>query len=303
MNFLKETKQHYFCVMIIEFIFLSCVYWLFFSFSFSSALFFLLATVFYITGYRFWIKVLNNKEHMLLYPSEHFTIINFIILLSILTFNSLSVNGFNDSMFFIYATMFTIFFSYYIYRLQKQKKSPVPASKFSSTLKSAIILGCIFLLFDFFVYRAEKLNIQLVLYLPFLFLILSFLLFIYKKVFEFKSFFSAILFINIYISATVLLVLNYFSGNLFSLTIFFHFLIFTSAIHLMLVNSGLNEKQSFTQNREFLSLLLTNIILIFISLNNIFYFVLPEIFVSYTYFVAILFIIYIIWHNYKSYIN
>ena len=71
----------------------------------------------------------------------------------------------------------------------------------------------------------------------------------------------------------------------------------------MLVNSGLNEKQSFTQNREFLSLLLTNIILIFISLNNIFYFVLPEIFVSYTYFVAILFIIYIIWHNYKSYIN
>ena len=149
MNFLKETKQHYFCVMIIEFIFLSCVYWLFFPFSFSSALFFLLATIFYITGYRFWIKVLNNKEHMLLYPSEHFTIINFIILLSILAFNSLSVNGFNDGMFFIYATVFTIFFSYYIYRLQKQKKSPVPASKFSSTLKSAIILGCIFLLFDF----------------------------------------------------------------------------------------------------------------------------------------------------------
>lgn len=303
MKILEETKQHYFFVMIIEFVFLSCVYWLFFSFGFSSALAYLLFLCFYITSFRFWINILNKKENMLLCESEHFTIINFIILLSILAFNSLSANGLHNGIFYIYASIFAIFFSYYIYRLQKQKKSPIPVLKISSTLKSAIALGCIFLLFDFFVYHNEKLNIQLILYLPFLFLILTFLLFIYKKVFEFKSFFAAILFFNIYVMATVFLVLNSFSNNLFSFTIFFHYMIFAATIYLMISNSTLSNENNFNQNREFIYLLFANIILIFISLSNIFYFPLPEIFKSYTYFISILFIAYIIWHNYKTYIN
>ena len=64
MKILEETKQHYFFVMIIEFVFLSCVYWLFFSFGFSSALAYLLFLCFYITSFRFWINILNKKENM-----------------------------------------------------------------------------------------------------------------------------------------------------------------------------------------------------------------------------------------------
>ena len=303
MNILKETKQHYFCVMIIELVFLSCVYWLFFAFAFSSVLAYLVFLSFYITGYRFWINILNKQENFLLCPSEHFTIMNSIIFLSILILNSSSNSGFRNGMFYIYATIFIIFVLYYIYRLQKQKKSPVPISKLSPTLKATIILGCIFLLFDFFAYRAERLNIQLILYLPFLFLILSFLLFVYKKVFKFKSFFSAILFFNIYILATLFLFINCFSNNLFPITLFFHFMIFTSVIHLMIANSTLSKEESFILNREFLYLLFANVTLIFFSLNNIFYFNFPEIFRSYTYFVSILFIIYIVLYNYKTYIN
>ena len=303
MNFLKETKQHYFYVMIIEFIFLSCVYWLFFPFTFSSALAYFVFLSFYITGYRFWTNLLNKQENLLFCPSEHFTIIIFIIFLSILILNSSSNRGFHNNMFYVYAIIFIISFLYYIHRLQKQKKSTIPIPSFSPTLKSAIILGCIFLLFDFFVYRANKLSIQLILYLPFLFLILSILLFVYKKVFEFKSFFAAILFFNIYILATVFLVINYFSINFFSVTLFFHFLIFTSVIYLILANSTLSKEENFVHNREFIYLLFANVILIFISLNNVFYFNFPEIFKSYTYFVSILFIIYIVLHNYKIYIN
>lgn len=303
MTILKETKQHYFYVMIIEFVFLSYIYWLFFSFGFSSVLAYLLLLSFYLTGYKFSINLLNKKENLLFCPSEHFTIINFIFFLSVLMLNSLSDNGFYNAMFYVYATIFIICVLYYIYRLQKQKNSPVQISKPSSVLKSAIILGCIFLLFDFFVYRAGKLNIQLILYLPFLFLILSFLLFIYKKVFEVKSFFAAILFFNIYIFSTIFLVLNCFSNNLFSLTLFFHFLVFTSAIYLMMVNSKLNKEESFICNREFVYLLFINAVLICISLNNIFGFILPEIFKSFSFFVAILFVIYIVMCNYKFYIN
>jgi len=303
MKILEETKQHYFFVMIIEFIFLSCIYWLSFSFKFSSALAYLVCTGFYITSYRFWIKILNKKENFLICSSEHFMIINFIIFLSVLTLNSLSAGSVSNAMSYVYATILGIFILYYIYKLRKQRKSPVPISAFSPTLKAAIVLGCIFLLFDFFVYRAEKLNIQLVLYLPFLFLILNFLLFIYKRVFEFKSFFAAILFFNVYIMGTVFLVLNCFTVSVFSLTIFFHLIIFISTVCLMISNSKLSKEETFTHNREFIYLLFANIVLIFISLNNIFYFSLPEIFKSYTYFISILFATYIIYHNYRTYLN
>ena len=303
MNFLKETKQHYLFVMIIEFIFLSFLYWFCVSFNFSSILAYFVCVGFYITSYRFWIKILNNKENFLFDSSEQFTLISFIIFLSVLIFNSLSANDSYTNMFFVYLTLFIIFVFYYIFRIQKQKKSPIPATKLSSTVKATITLCCIFLLFDFIVYRADKLSIQLILYLPFLFLVLTFLFFIYKKIFELKSFFAAILFCNIYIMTTVFLVLNYLTTNFFSFTLLFHFIIFASVLYLMKVNSSLSKKHEFTQNKEFIFLLFVNVILIFISLNNIFYFPFPEIFKSYTYFVAISLIVYIIYHNYKTYIN
>ena len=302
MNILKETKQHYFFVMIIEFIFLSCVYWYFFPFNFSSILAYLLAVFFYITGYRLWIRIFDNKKHLSLNPSEHFTTINFIVLLSVLTLNSIMTKTVY-SLIFVYLSMLIIFIAYYIYKLQKQKKSPVPVSKVSPTLKVAIVLSCIFLLFDFIVYHAGKLNIQLVLYMPFLFLVLTFLLFVYTKVFEFKSFFAFILFFNIYITATIILALNSLFNNFFAVTVIFHFIIFISVLSFMSANSTLEQENFFTYGKNFISLLLLNVLLIIFSLTNILSFNFPNFFTSYVFFIAILFIAYFAVYNYKTYIN
>lgn len=302
MNFLQETKKHYFFVMIIEFIFLSCIYWLFFSFNFSHFLVYLLALIFYFTSYKYWINILIKKENFLLSNSEHFTMINIIILLFILLINSITKSDYYKNIIFIYGTTLIIFIAYYIYRIKKQKRSQIPVIKFSSATKTLAILSCLFLLFDFYVYNAGKFSIQLILYIPFLFLILAFLLFIYQKVFEFKSLFALILFCNIYMLTTFFLVLNYISNNFFSFTLFFHFIIFLSTSYLLFANSKL-VKEDFLYSKEFLSLISVNILLIFLYLTNILSFIIPSIIVSYNFFVAILLITYLAIYNYKNYIN
>ncbi|WP_372521015.1 hypothetical protein [Candidatus Ruminimicrobiellum ovillum] len=302
MNLLKETKQHYFFVMIIEFVFLSCVYWLLFSFNFSHFLVYLLALIFYFTSYKYWINILIKKENLLLSNSEHFTMISTIMLLIILLINSITNTGYYKDIIFIYGTILIIFIAYYIYRIKKQKKSQVPVIKFSSATKFLATLSCLFLVFDFYVYNAGKFSIQLILYIPFLFLILSFLLFIYKKVFEFKSLFALILFCNIYMLTTFFLVLNYISNNLLSFTLFFHFVIFLSISYLLIANSKL-VKEDFLYSKEFLSLISVNILLIFLYLTNILSFTIPPIIISYIFFVAILLITYLAIYNYKNYIN
>lgn len=302
MNLLKETKQHYFFVMIIEFVFLSCVYWFLFSFNFSHFLVYLLALIFYFTSYKYWINILIKKENLLLSNSEHFTMISTIMLLIILLINSITNTGYYKDIIFIYGTILIIFIAYYIYRIKKQKKSQVPVIKFSSATKILATLSCLFLVFDFYVYNAGKFSIQLILYIPFLFLILSFLLFIYKKVFEFKSLFALILFCNIYMLTTFFLVLNYISNNLLSFTLFFHFVIFLSISYLLIANSKL-VKEDFLYSKEFLSLISVNILLIFLYLTNILSFTIPPIIISYIFFVAILLITYLAIYNYKNYIN
>ena len=302
MNLLKETKQHYFFVMIIEFIFLSCIYWLLFSFNFSSCLIYILSIIFYFTAYKFWINSFIKNEHLLLSPTEHCTIVNVLILLFILFINSLLFRDFYSNMIFVYSSIFIITLAYYIYRIKKQKKSQIPIIKFPATTKLLSILSCLFLLFDFYIYITGKLNIQLILYMPFLFLILTFLLFIYKKVFEFKSFFALILFCNIYILATIFLVLNCFSNNFFSFTLFFHFVIFLSVSYLVTANSILADKD-FLYGKEFMALVFINIFLISLYLTNILSFQIPSILISYNFFVAILFITYLTIYNYKNYIN
>lgn len=302
MNLIKETKQYYFFVMIIEFIFLSCAYWLFFPLIFSNFLVYLLFIIFYFTTYKFWINTFIKKEHLLLNSIEHFTIINTIVLLFILFINSLIFCNFYSDMIFIYGTILIILIFYYIYRLKKQKKAEIPIPKISSATKLLTILCCLFLFFDFYVYLIGKLNIQLVLYMPFLFLMLTFLLFIYKKIFEFRSMFALILFCNIYILSTIFLVLNYFSNNLFSFTLFFHFVIFSSISYLITVNSSL-IKEMFVYSKEFIALIFINILLIFLYLTNILYFIIPSIIISYNFFIAILFIVYLAIYNYKNYIN
>ena len=302
MNLLNETKKHYFSVMIIEFIFLSCMYWLFFSLNFSYFLVYLLFSIFYFTSYKFWINTFIKKEHLLLNSTEHFTAITLLVALFILSVNSLIFRDFYSDMLFIYILLFVITAAYYIYRIKKQKKSQIPIPKISSATKLLTILSCLFLLFDFCVYLTGKLNIQLVLYIPFLFLILTFLLFIYKKVFEFKSLFAFILFCNVYILSTVFLVLNFFCNNLFSFTLFFHFIIFLAVSCLLTANSNL-ENKDFLYSKEFISLTFINILLIFLYLTNILSFIIPSILISYNFFAAILFITYLAIYNYKNYIN
>ena len=302
MNILKETKQHYFFVMIIEFIFLSCVYWLFFSFNFPNCLVYILSVIFYFTSYKYWINILIKKENFLLSNSEHFTMISTIVFFFILLINSIINADYYKGMLFIYITTAMIFIIYYIYRIKKQKKSQIPTIKFSSVTKLLTILCCLFFIFDFYVFFTGKLSIQLILYMPFLFLILTFLLFIYKKAFEFKSLFALILFCNIYILATVFLVLNYISNNFFSFTLFFHFIIFLSTAYLAISNSNL-VKEDFLYSKEFLSLISINILLIFLYLTNSLSFIIPSIIISYNFFVAILLITYLSIYNYKNYVN
>jgi len=303
MNLLKESRKHFFLVMLFEFIFLSCIYWLFFSLNFSNCLVYLLSSIFYFTAYKFWINIFIRKEHLLLSIPEHFTTINTMVLLIILFINSLMFRDFYSDMIFIYITIFIINAIYYIYRIKKQKKSQVPIPKVSAATKISIMLSCLFLLFDFIFFLTGKLNIQLVLYIPFLFLILTFLLFIYKKVFKFKSLFALILFCNVYILSTFFLVLNCFSNNFFSFTLFFHFIIFLSVSYLMTANSSLVDKEDFLYSNEFIFLISINILLIFLYLTNILSFMIPTILISYNFFVAILLITFLAIYNYKNYIN
>jgi hypothetical protein len=238
----------------------------------------------------------------LLNSTEHLTMINSIALLFLLLTNSLIFPASYKNMIFICGSVLLIFICYYIYRIEKQKKSQVSKPNIPSATKLLIILSCLFLLFDFTIHLSGKLSIQLVLYLPFFFLILSFLLFIYKKVFEFKSLFALILFCNIYMLSTVFLVLNYFSNNLFSFILFFHFIIFISVSCLITANSSLEDKD-FLYSKEFISLMFMNILLIFLYLTNVLLFPIPQIIISYNFFVAILFITYLAIYNYKNYIN
>ena len=71
----------------------------------------------------------------------------------------------------------------------------------------------------------------------------------------------------------------------------------------MSANSTLIKDIDFEDSEEYIFLVAANVVLIFISLSNVFCFNLPEIFKSYTYFTAVFFITYIIFNNYKTYIN
>ncbi len=299
MNLLAENKKQYFFVMITEFIVLSYIYWHFFNFKFSSLLVYILSVGFYITMYRVWLKIFERKEHLLFYPTERFSVIGIIFLSVILAVNA----GINSTVFtniFCACTIISfIFVFYYIFRRQKQKGSFVPVVKFSTASKIITCMCGIFLLFDLIVSVLGKLSLQLVLYIPFLFLILSFIVCVYKKTFKFNSFSSLILFFNIYIMATLLLVLNYINFNFFSFTIIIHFIIFSAAVFVMMENSIEKDDNYLTYSLEIMALIFLNIVLIFISLNNILSMQIPDIFTSYLHFVSILFICYLGIRNYK----
>lgn len=299
MSFLEESKKNYLFVVVTAVIVLSCIYWMFFDFKFSSLLVYVLAAGSYITMYRVWLKIFEKKEHLLFHPMEKFAVMGMIFLSFVLTANAYINSMLLPDMFYVYLLILFIFVFYYIFRLKKQKKSPVPLKVFSSAAKILTAMCGIFLIFDLLVFFSGKFSLQLILYLPFLFLILSFIVCVYKKFFKFNSFSSLILFFNIYIMATLLLVLNFISFKFFSFTVITHFIIFAAAVFVMMINSAEKEDFESFYSMEFMALILLNVVLIFISLNNLLPIRLPDVFISYLYFVSIIFISFLGWENYK----
>lgn len=299
MNLLAENKKNYFVVMITELIMLSCIYWFFFTFCFSSFIVYILSISFYITGYRFWLQIFKEQRHFIVDNSEHFMLFNIISLVIILAINSL-LSPSMISMFFIFIATSIIFIGYYIFRLKKQKQSTIPVTKFSGTYKFISIMCSIFLLFDLIVWICGRMSIQLILYMPILFGIFTLLFFIYKKEISFNSMFPIILFFNVYILSSTLLVLNSVTTNFFTFMIIIHFIIISSIFYLFMANSTLTENDELLYRKNIISLLFANIVLIFICLNNILLFTLPQIFISYLHFVTIIFISYLAYYNYKN---
>ena len=298
MNLLAENKKQYFIIMLFELAILSCVYWMFFDFKFSSLIVYILAVGFYFTMYRIWLRIFDRKENFLFPPVERFSVISVMFLLFVLAVNSFDLTKYTD-MFCVYTALFFIFLLYYMFRKKKQKKSPVSEIKFSLTMEILTAMCGMFLFFDLLVFIYDRLSLQLILYLPFLFLILSFIVCIYKKTFTFNSFSSLILFLNIYVMATLMLVVNYINFNYFSFMAIIHFILFSAAILVMLSNSYENESVDSQNSLENMALIFLNIVLIFISLNNILSMRIPEIFTSYLHFISILFVCYLGYKNYK----
>ena len=299
MSLFAENKKQYLFVMVTELTVLSCIYWLFFNFKFSSFIVYVLAVVFYVTMYRIWLKIFEKKEHLLFRFMERFFVIGMILLSFILAVNAYMNPMISPVMLYIYSTIFCIFILYYIFRLKKQKKSPISLKTFSSATIILTAMCGIFLIFDLIVFSYGRLSLQLILYIPFLFLILSFIICVYKKYFKFNSYSSLILFFNIYITATLLLVLNFINFNFFSFTAIIHFIIFAAAVFVMIINSVEKEYFEPLYSVENMALIFLNIVLIFISLNNLLSINLPDIFVSYLYFISIIFISFLGWKNYK----
>jgi hypothetical protein len=298
MNLLLENKKNYFIVMITELIMLSCIYWFFFTFCFSSLLVYLLSISFYIMGYIFWLQIFKEQKHLLIDNSEHFLLFNIIALVIILAINSL-LSPQLISMFFVFITTSVIFICYYIFRLKKQKKSNIAPTEFCGTYKFISVMCSVFLLFDLVVWFFDRMSVQLILYMPVLFGIFTLLIFIYKKEFCFNSLFPAILFFNIYILSSTLLIFNYMTTNFFTFMIIIHFIIMTSIFNLFMANSKTTENNELLYRKNIMSLLFVNIVLIFICLNSILLFQLPEIILSYLYFITIIFICYNTYYNYK----
>lgn len=294
----SQSPKYYFTIMIVELTLLSIIYWLFFNINFASISFYILFVIFYITGYILWKNICQRKENLLFSPLEHYCIINIFTLLVIFFINSL----FDNSLFLmslIYLLFLIIFVFYYIFRLNKQKKSLVEIQKVSSYTKSLIVMNVIFLIFDLIVYRYNKLQIQLVLYIPILFAMLTFLLSIYKKVLSFKSLMAFLLFLNVYIISTFLLVLNYLNNNLFAFLVLIHSILFFATVCLFKINSIETDKQDFYYSHNLFSLLFANMIIIFISLNNILSFQIPNMFASYLYFAVLSLVAYLVYCIYK----
>ncbi len=301
MDFINSSNtKYYFYIMVIELFLLSVIYWLFFNFSFNSVAVYITSVTFYVTGYVLWKNILQRKEHLLFNPLEHYLIINVITLLMILLINSFFSKDLTP-MIQIYLLLIIIFACYYIFRLKKQKKSTVRIPEISSYTKSLIIMNVLFLLFDLIVYICDKLQIQLVLYIPILFAVFTFLLSIYKKQLAFKSVMSFLLFFNVYIISSLMLVLNYIHTNLFTFLIILHSILFFATVCLFKINSIETDDKDFYYNNNLFGLLFSNIIVIFISLNNILSFVMPQIFASYLYFCILVIITYLAYCIYKMF--
>ena len=288
-----KFTNNYLFVALTEYIILSTVYWLFFSFDLFTTVTYLLCSVCYFTAYILWNnEILLKNKKFLITDSEHFFMTGIVCLLFIFILNSFCDKNLY-TMIPVYSVFLAMFILYYVYRIKKQKSFLKTNFQNSPALKFLIIMNFVFLIFDFFVNKYNALQIQLMLYIPVLFGIYTFIIFIYKKEISFKSFVSLAFLVNIYIISTVILVLNFIGNNFFTFTLIIHFILFCSIANFFLINSKNNIDEENFGKYNLVGLFFPNVILCFIVLNDVACLNAPNILANYTLLVSALLITYL----------
>ncbi|MFA7074351.1 MAG: hypothetical protein WC234_04075 [Endomicrobiaceae bacterium] len=291
-----RNQRYYAIIMLLEFAFLSFVYWHFFNLNINSASAYTVSVFLYITCFVFWMQKYKQNEHVSLDFSEHLIINNTIAIFTLIAINNLINSGLNGTT-ICFVSIILIFAAYYVYRIKTQKT--LKNTGIDSTFKLIAAVSILMLCLDFIFYLYEKLTLQLILYLPIFFILICCIVIVFSKEISFKSIISLLLFSNIFSVASFLLVLNYQTGNCFSFLLIIHFILFSSSACFFKLNNSDSTNRSLYYKAELLALLFFNAALIFISMNNILSFEIPIQFSTYIYVSTIFFTVYLVYYNYK----
>lgn len=297
-----HNQKHYSIIMFLELVFLSIIYWYFFIPNINSILVYMISTFIYITGFIFWIQKYRKNEHFYIDFTEHFTMNNLIVLLILITIKSfMKTELVNIAI--SYIAIIVILIVYYSYRIIKQNKEVINIINISPSFKLLTIVSIILLYFDFISLLYDKLTLQLIIYLPIFFILICSITLVFSKEISFKSITSFLLFANAFFISLFLLMLNYQSNNYFTFLLIIHFILFSSSVCFFKLNSNFSDKKDVFCKNEFIYLLFFNTVLLFISLNNILSFEIPKGFTIYLFILAVSFIVYVVYYNYKILIN
>lgn len=291
-----HNQRYYAVVMLLEFAFLSVVYWCFFNLNINSASAYIISTFLYMTCFLFWIQKYKTNEHMSFDFSEHLIINNIIAVFTLITINDFINSGMTKATIW-FILIILIFVSYYFYRIKTQKT--LQSTGIDSSFKLIAAVNILMLCLDFIFYLYGKLTLQFIIYLPIFFILICCIVIVFSKEISFKSIISLLLFSNIFSVSSFLLVLNYQAGNFFSFLMIIHLILFVSSAYFFKLNNSSSDSRTVYYKNEFLALLFFNTVLIFISINNILSFEIPVQFSTYIYVSTIFFTVYLFYYNYK----
>jgi len=302
MNLCLHSKKHYSAVMLLEFVFLSIVYWHFFSPDAGSISVYAVSVLFYITGFNFWILKYIKNEHFLMDFTEHFIINNFIAMLAIITIKLFADSGFS-AVTAGFSAIILIISAYYMYRIRRQKEIIKNAVKIPVHFKLITLVSILIMCLDFIFFIYGKLSLQLSVYLPIFFILICCIIILFSREISFKSIISLILFSNIFFISSFMIVLNHQNGNYFVFLLIIHFILLSSSACFFKLNNNFSESKDICYSNEFISLLFFSTALIFIFINNILSFEIPKQFVTYISVFVIFFVCYLVYYNYKILAN